>query len=121
MKILLVEDDALYRSLIQKALGKNGYEITCAVDGLDAFEKMKAASFDLIITDIFLPHKEGIEVIQEIKDAYPQMKVVAISSGGQAGHTTFLKIAETVGADACLQKPFTPEQLLPLVERLIAG
>ena len=112
MKILFVDDDVLFREVIGRALTKSGHETTVATDGLDAIKKASCDQFDLLITDIFMPHKEGIEVIQEIKDIYPDIKIIAISSGGSAGYTSFLKIAETFGADAMHGKTVHPAQLL---------
>jgi CheY-like chemotaxis protein len=118
MKILLVEDDQLLSTLIQKALSRQEYEITAAKNGNEAIEKARAESFDLIITDIFMPDKEGIEVIQEIKEIHPGIKIIAISSDGLAGRSSFLKIAEASGAHACLSKPFNPAQLVEKVSEL---
>jgi DNA-binding response OmpR family regulator len=118
MKILLVDDDELFRGALSSSLSRHGYETLIAVDGMDALEKVQHDTFDLVITDIFMPEKEGIEIIQEIRDIHPGMKIIAISSGGNVGHTSFLKIAEAMGANTSLQKPFSPESLVEKIQSL---
>ena len=113
MKILLVDDDKFFLALTCKALKMAGYEVIVASDGCEAGIKMRENSLDLIITDIFMPNKDGLEVIQESKEINPKVKVIAITSGGTAGHySSFLQIAEAFGSDGSLQKPFTSEELL---------
>jgi CheY-like chemotaxis protein len=118
MKILIIDDDELYRAIICKALRAEGYETFVSPDGQSAMNSYKDLKFDLVITDIFMPEKDGIEVIEEIKEVHPHMKVVAISGNAAAGHGTFLELAQTCGADAVLEKPFTPEQLLEKIQAL---
>jgi CheY-like chemotaxis protein len=120
MKILLVDDDAFLRALTCKALEKAGYEVTVAVDGGEAVKKATEDNFDLLITDIFMPVKEGLEVIQEIRAMHPAIKIIAISLDGPTGFSTFLKMAIVFGAQGCLEKPFSPEQLLAKVAEVTA-
>ena len=118
MKILLIEDDALFRGLISAALTNHGYKIVTAVDGEDAFQRILSESFDLVITDLFMPNKEGFEVIQELRARHPDVKIIAISSDGLAGFSSFLKMAQAFGANDSLQKPFSPEQLIEKIEEV---
>jgi len=118
MKILVVEDDGLFREAIKAALLRNGHDVVLAGDGDEAVQIAFSEKFDLVITDIFMPGKEGPETIQEIREMYPEIKIIAISSDGLAGRSSFLKIAEAMGANTTLQKPFTPAQLLEKVKTL---
>ncbi|MBI1327880.1 MAG: response regulator [Alphaproteobacteria bacterium] len=118
MKILLVEDDRLFCDLISKALARKKYEVTCARDGNEALVRLQQDKFDLMITDLFMPNKEGIEIIQEVKAVNKDMKIIAMSSGGQLRHSYFLRMAKAFGADATLQKPFGPEDLIEKIDGL---
>jgi CheY-like chemotaxis protein len=119
VKILLVEDDALFRGLINKALEKEGYQITIAEDGEQAHNKICSGIFDLVITDLFMPNKEGFEVIQEIRKTNSHIKIIAISSNALVGHSSFLKMALAFGANDSLQKPFSPEQLIEKINHVM--
>lgn len=119
MKLLLVDDDMFLRELTSKALKKAGYEVTLASDGGEAIKKAREEDFDLVITDILMPEKDGMDVIQEIKVMRPSIKIIAISSSGIAGHSSLLKIAEAHGSDGSLQKPFTPEQLINKISEVV--
>lgn len=118
MRVLLVDDDALFCGIINTALQKHGYQTSIACNGDDALKKIHGGEFDLLITDILMPQKEGIELIQEVRQTNPKLKIIAISSGGQTGYTSFLRIAETFGADASLKKPFTADQLIDKVKEV---
>lgn len=118
MNVLLVDDDALFRNLINTALQKQGYQTSIACNGDEALKKIQEGEFDLLVTDILMPEKEGIELIQEVRLTNPKLKIIAISSGGQTGYTSFLRIAETFGADASLKKPFTADELIEKVKHI---
>lgn len=119
MKILVADDDKMIRQLLQTTLEKEGHEITLAVDGLEALKIAKDKIFDFLITDIIMPGVEGIEVISEIREIQPKIKVIAISSSGAVGFTSYLTLASTVGASATLKKPFTPSELITILNDLI--
>ena len=112
MKILVVEDDDLYRNIIYKVLCKDGHEVETFANGNEALEAIKNGIFDVLVTDMVLPGTEGIELVAEIKQSRPEVRVVAISGSGWVGHSTYLAVAQAHGADALLEKPFTADQLL---------
>ncbi len=118
IKVLVADDDVVVLSMITTILEKHDFDITQVDNGAKAVEKALAQKFDLIITDIMMPEIEGIEVISEIVDKWPESKIIAISSEGRTGFTSFLQIAETVGATASIQKPFTPDELLETIRSL---
>ena len=118
MKILLVDDDEMFRGLASKTLAKASYQVTVASNGEEAIKKAGGEDdFDLLITDMFMPNKDGMAVIQRIKALRPSIKIIVVSSSGAAEYTSF-KIAETLGANGSLQKPFTPAQLLEKVREV---
>lgn len=119
MKILIADDDKILIQVYSHMLAKQGHETVLAYNGIEAIDILQKDRFDILITDILMPLKEGIEVIREVRGTNPQMKIIAISSGGKIGLPSFLKIAESFGADASLSKPFTEEQLLQKIEEVI--
>jgi len=121
MKILVVEDDPLFCKMIDKALNKQGFEVHTLVDGNEADHKLRAECFDLLITDILMPGKEGIELIADIRDMRPDMKILAMSAGGMVGRSSYLELAEASGAHSVIDKPFTPAQLLEKIEEISAA
>jgi CheY-like chemotaxis protein len=118
MKVLIIDDDAVFRGAMSKALQRNEYNTIIAFDGLEAMEKIRNEKPDLIITDLFMPNKEGFELIQEVRLVDPAIKIIAVSSDGLAGYSSYLKMARAFGANAILQKPFTSEDLIATIEEL---
>lgn len=114
-KILVVDDDAAVRDLVRALLEQNGYEVSDAADGESAIASYEANPVDMVLLDILMPHKEGLETLIELKQRHPNLAVFAMSaSGARRGHD-FLKIASKFGADGILQKPFSPDELLALL------
>lgn len=118
-KILVADDDIMILRMISGSLEKQGYDVVTTDDGQDTLDKALNEDFDLIITDIMMPGMEGIEVISELLDTKPDSKIIAISGQGKAGYTTFLSLAETVGAQHSLKKPFSSKELLETVHSII--
>ncbi len=115
-KALIIDDEDLSRALIDTALRKAGYITTLLKDGNEAEEAIRNDTYNLVVTDILMPGKEGIDVIEDLKLAHPDIKVIAVSGGGSVGHSSYLQLAQAYGADAVLQKPFTPTQLLDTIK-----
>ena len=118
-KILIIEDDAEVRALIQRLLEKEGYDVQIAENGVDGIEAFRAGSPDVVITDLLMPRQDGIETIKEIRDLDAETKILAISGGGPYSPKTHLKRARGVGAQETLAKPFAPSDLLNAVSRLV--
>jgi DNA-binding response OmpR family regulator len=117
MRILLVDDDAAVRDSIAVVLSNAGYTVDQAANGVDGMRLLRQHAPDLVITDILMPQKEGIEIIREIRSLAAATPIIAISGGG-GGQADYLKMAQAFGANAALSKPFDPAALLALVERL---
>lgn len=111
MKILVIDDEPVLRSVIGAMLRSLGHEVAEASDGRIGMDILRGATYDLVLTDIIMPNQEGIETIRAIVAKYPAMKIIAMSGGGSSANFDFLDIAKEFGASAMLQKPFHKEQL----------
>ncbi len=118
--ILVVDDDDLIRKLVVKTLVRAGYDVTASANGQEAERIYRQEPSDLIITDLFMPEKEGMEIIMELRRDYPDVKIIAISGAGSLGATEYLEMAMMIGASRTLAKPFGQEQLLSTVRELLA-
>ena len=119
-RILVADDEKLVRFTIRKILMSAGHEVTEAENGKVAIETHTAGNFDLLITDIIMPEKEGVETTIEMKRDHPDLKVIAISGGGRTRNLDFLKLAKQFGADAILAKPFSEDELMAAVDDCLA-
>jgi two-component system, chemotaxis family, chemotaxis protein CheY len=116
-RILVIEDDAAVRTTLQMMLAGIGYEVVCAIDGKEGVRMFQASRPDLVITDIIMPEREGIETIIIIKSLEPRTKIIAMSASGRIGDTDFRELAVTAGADQIVAKPFEHDELINLVRR----
>jgi DNA-binding response OmpR family regulator len=119
MRILVVDDDDQLREMLRKMLEKAGYEVVEASDGRDALNLQEKSPADLIITDIIMPEKEGIDTIMDFRMHYPQVRIIAMSGGGRIGPTEYLDLAEKLGADKTFAKPFSSKALLATIHELL--
>lgn len=115
-RILVIDDEELARFTIREILETAGHDVTEARDGEEGIAFQAANPFDLIITDIIMPRKEGVETIIELKRDHPNLRIIAISGGGRTRNLDFLKLAEEYGADKVLPKPFSEDELLAAVK-----
>ncbi len=115
-KILVVDDDDAVLTLLYDILTDAGYEVSAAQDGAKALRVAKTQPFDLLLTDLVMPGRDGIEVIRDIRSEQPNLKIIAIS-GAFGGN--MLHVAELLGADASLPKPCDHNRLLATVRRLM--
>jgi CheY-like chemotaxis protein len=118
-KILVFDDEPSILLMIKKMLEKNGHEVDIALNGKEGmllFEKDKP---DLLITDIIMPEKEGLETIFELRRKHPDLKIIAISGGGRIGPDGYLPGAKLLGANAVFTKPLIPKEFLQAVSDLL--
>lgn len=119
--IIIIDDEDALRSTMRKILERDGHEVREAGDGDRGIELVRERAADLVITDIFMPGKEGMETIQELKERFPDVRILAVSGGATVGASGPLMDAELFGADASLAKPFTVETLQGAVKDVLEG
>jgi DNA-binding response OmpR family regulator len=115
-RILVIEDNAVVRMTIQRILEKAGYQVHCVNDGALGVAAFATVAPDLVITDIVMPNKDGLETIKELRASAPACPIVAVSGGGRVGNMDVLRYAEEIGASKGLRKPFEPRDLIGVVE-----
>ena len=118
-RILVIDDEELVRFTLRQILQKAGHEVVEATNGKNGIEVFKQSPVDLIITDIIMPQKEGIETIVELRRDYPDVGIIAISGGGRTRTTNYLELAQTFGARHILRKPFGRHELLDAVQDVL--
>ena len=118
-RILVIDDDAAIRLSLKLSLEDADHQVEEAANGLEGIGRFRANPADLVITDIFMPEKEGVELIDEIKRERPETKIIAISGGGRMNPDDYLTIARRLGAERTLLKPFDIEMLLDTVDGLL--
>ena len=118
--ILVVDDEPSMRLVLSEHLRRAGHQITTADNGETALQLMAGSSFDIVITDIIMPGKEGVETIRDVRRLYPATKIIAISGGGRYDPGDFyLEMAQKLGANVSLAKPFSQAELLDAVSRVL--
>ena len=120
-QIMVVDDEELVRFTLRQALEKGGFDVVEAPNGKEALELQRREPADLVVTDILMPEKEGIETIRELKREYPDTKIIAISGGGRMDNVDFLNMSRHFGTDAVLPKPFDPRDLLKLAQQFLGS
>jgi YesN/AraC family two-component response regulator len=117
--ILIIDDEEQIRTMLRNLLERLGYEVVEAPDGKKGIRLFRKSPTDLIITDIVMPEKEGIELIMELKQEFPDVKIIAISGGGHNDPENYLSLAKELGAQRIVAKPFEKEDLLKAVRELV--
>lgn len=118
-RILVVDDDTQVRDLLGQILQRAGYEVVLASDGESACELFRKSPTDVIITDMVMPEKAGVETIMELRTDFPEVKIIAISGGGRTGPYGYLKLAERFGAERVFSKPLSKNKILQAVQELL--
>lgn len=118
--ILVVDDEKMMRQVIENALSDN-YVITCTDNGVEAQAQLADNDYDLVITDLVMPEMNGIDLLNSLKQARPDQKIIAISGGGGInGRFDYLPVAKLLGACTVLRKPFQIAELRDAVEKILA-
>ena len=119
-RILVIDDDNTIRTLLRRILENAGHEVIEASNGRIALDMQRENPAELIITDIFMPEKEGTEVIMDMNEEFPGVKVIAMSGGGNIADVDYLNLAKNLGALKTFQKPFKQADILAAVEELLS-
>ncbi|MDK1020578.1 MAG: response regulator [Candidatus Hydrogenedentes bacterium] len=118
--ILVIDDEVQIREVLRTVLERVGYKVTEAGDGIKGLEIYAEGGIDLVVTDIIMPEKGGIDTIMDLRRDYPGVKIIAISGGGMCGDISYLDMALGVGADRAIGKPFVLDDFLESVEDLLS-
>ena len=119
--ILIIDDDPSLLELMGSTLEQNGYTVEAITSGDEALRLIEGNTYDLIITDIIMPGKEGLETIREIKEKGVTTPIIAMSGGGEIESDEYLKLALGLGAVEAFKKPFKNRPFLDAIEKYIAG
>lgn len=120
-RILVIDDEELARFTLREILEEAGHEVMEASNGNEGTASQRTNPCDLVITDMIMPEKEGLETIAELKGEYPDLKIIAISGGGRTRNMDFLKLAGEFGADQVIVKPFSEDDLMKGVKACLAN
>ena len=118
-RILIIDDDHHILLMIKKMLERAGFEVDLASNGDEGLKLFKKLSVDLVITDIIMPEKEGLETIREMKRLRSDLKIIAMSGGGKVSSDNYLNTAKIFGATKIMTKPFTQNQMVSAVRELL--
>jgi CheY-like chemotaxis protein len=117
--ILVIDDTPNIRTLVRAALESTGYKVTEADNGATGLEAFRQEPADLVLCDLVMPVKDGLEVIGELSQEFPGVPIVAMSGGSLDGRFHLLPVAESLGAIALLPKPFRAATVLAMVEMVL--
>ncbi|MBP2290478.1 response regulator [Azospirillum rugosum] len=119
--VLIIDDDDMVRTMLLRTLTRGGHEAVGARDGIEGVDAFRRNPADLVITDIFMPNQEGLATIMELRRSYPSIKIIAISGGGARASLDVLPVAEALGAQKTLRKPFTPAEVMDAVRDVLGA
>lgn len=118
--VLVIDDDPHMRTAMRRMLTAVGHQVIEASDGCEGLAAFQSHAPDVVVTDLVMPEKEGIETIIELRRATRQTRILAVSGSLVDGGASFLAMAKRLGADLILEKPFRAAQLQEAVNRLAA-
>lgn len=119
-RILIVEDEEYMREMLVDTLEKEGYDVSIAVNGVEAIKAIEEETFDLIVTDIVMPEKDGLSTILQTKRDNENIKIIAISGGDRSfTGSSYLQIAKNIGVERTFQKPFNSKEFLRAVKEVL--
>ena len=118
--ILVVDDEPELRELMLLILKTAGHTVVGAADGVEAAARIANQHFDVVLTDLIMPEKDGLEFIAELREKYPNVRIIAMSGGGHIPRDSYLRIAQGFGAHAILEKPFENREIFAAIETALA-
>jgi CheY-like chemotaxis protein len=118
--ILVVDDEPGIRELLCLMLEAAGHNVVAAEDGIQAPKVLAAQPIQVVITDLLMPERDGLEFIAEIRKKFPGVKIIAMSGGGHIARDSYLRIAKNFGAHVLLEKPFSQSGVLGAIESVMS-
>jgi CheY-like chemotaxis protein len=119
VRVLAVDDEPDTRSLLRTQLTLEGFAVVVAANGQEAMSIFDEGGVDVVVTDIFMPHEDGIELIQNLRRRDPNLPIVAVTGGGYHNDTSALRVAAALGAGALLLKPVEVQDLIAAIRRVL--
>ena len=113
--ILVIDDNDMFREMLKQLLEKAGYDVVMATDGNSGLEQFHKTKPNLVVCDLIMPEKEGLETISALREIQRDLPVIAVSGGGRVGPETYLLMAETMGATKTFMKPLVNSEFLDAV------
>jgi CheY-like chemotaxis protein len=107
VRVLIIDDDDEARTGLRRLLEAEGHDVEEAADGSQALRRFAGSPADLVITDIFMPHMDGLEFVMRVRETLPEAPIIAMSGGGQIAAGPVLQAAEALGVVRSLSKPLT--------------
>ncbi len=120
-QILIIDDDDDFREMLGIMLKQAGYQVVEAANGNEGLVAYKREKIDLVISDIFMPEKEGMATVSELMAYNPNVKIIVISGGGSSGQKDYLEFVKDFGVQKTLEKPFSSKDLLATIKELVEG
>jgi DNA-binding response OmpR family regulator len=130
-RVLIIDDDDAVRGALERVLARRGYAVRTAPGGEEGLAELRDEPVDVVVTDIIMPKMNGVDTIKAIVKEFPQVKIIAISGGGNFGiteyrpeaitTTAYLTAARQAGAQAVLTKPFETSELVAAIEAVSGG
>lgn len=119
-RVLVIDDEDVVRDVVSDALREGGHQVMAVNHGKVGVAASSLAPFDLVITDILMPHMDGFDTIVALRERNPDVRILAISGGGDDDPAGYLRAARLLGAQRTLEKPFRIEELRQTVSDLLA-
>jgi len=119
-RVLVIDDNEDVRTLIQLALEAEGFNVSVAANGHDGMSLLRGQIADVVVTDILMPEKDGIETIAELRKDFPDVKIIAISGALSANGFDYLRVPIQLGVARILRKPFDIQELVGAIRELVA-
>lgn len=117
--ILVVDDDPQFRAVLRQMLEYEGYAVLEACDGNEGLKHFCATPVDLVITDLIMPDREGLDLVQALRQVTPEVKIIVLSGGSRRLPMDFLPLAEMLGAQYTFAKPVRRRELVDAVRTLL--
>ncbi len=114
-RVLIIDDDPDQRKTLRLCLQMHGYAVEEAANGRLGLELQRRRPCDVVVTDLFMPEKDGIETIPELRLEYPSVPIIAVSGVTSRTGADFLRVAEELGAERTFRKPFATEELIDTI------
>ncbi len=119
--VLVVDDDPEHCAYMAEVLARRGCRVGMALNGRDAINRLEQEAFETVITDVYMPDLDGIELVRALRERWPALKVVAVTGGGLGHPTGVHNFLKYLGVSAVLNKPFEPRELVQAIEAPESG